>query len=111
MSEIMNNYKQMVRDCKLTTMEVWDKEDEIRDVLYDKGYDLINFVNAPCQYGWFNSIECYSKYAQKLTEQIQKHGFDVILRKNHERRHISYIIFPYNLTHEVREVVDDFEVF
>ena len=107
---IRKNYYHRMKSCTLTTLEVWEKEDEIRDILYDKGYDLVNFCNAPCEHGYFNCIDCYSNVAQKLTEQIRKHGFEVILKRNPNKRSISWIIFPFNLTHEIRSVVEDFEV-
>ena len=109
-STIRKNYNTLVKSCKLNTMERWDKEDEIRDILFEKGYDLVNFTNAPCEYGYFNCIDCYSTIAEKLTEEIRKHGFDVILRKNPHKKSISWIIFPYNLVHEIREVVEEFKV-
>ena len=108
--EIQRNWHQRVQDCSLSTMEIWTLEDEIRDILYEKGYDLINFCNAPCRYGHFNSIDCYTKVAEKLTMEIRKHGFNVILRKNPNKPSISWIIFPYNMVHEIRTVVEEFEV-
>lgn len=107
---IRKNYYHRRKSCTLTTLEVWEKEDEIRDILYDKGYDLVNFCNAPCEHGYFNCIDCYSNVAQKLTEQIREHGFNVILRRDPHKRSISWIIFPFNLTHEIRSVVEEFEV-
>ena len=62
-AEIKREYREMKSSCPLTTMEVWDIEDEIQDILFKKGYDLINFINAPCEYGYFNAIDCYSKIA------------------------------------------------
>lgn len=108
--DIRKNYYQKVKSCKLTTCEIWGIEEEIRDILFEKGYDLVNFCNAPCEHGYFNCIDCYSNVAKKLTEQIRKHGFEVILRRNPNKRSISWIIFPFNLTHEIRAVVEDFEV-
>lgn len=108
--EICKSYNDLMKSCKLTTMEVWRLEGEIQDILSDKGYGLINFCNAPCEHGYFNCIKCYSNVAKKLTEQIRKHGFEVILRRNPNKRSISWIIFPFNLTHEIRDVVEDFEV-
>ena len=107
---IRKNYHDLVRSCKLNNMERWSLEDEIRDILFEKGYDLVNFVNAPCEYGYFNCIDCYSTVAEKLTEEIRKHGFEVILKKNPYKRSISWIIFPYNMVYEIREVVNEFEV-
>lgn len=107
---IRKNYRNMIKSCKLNTWEVWRIEEEISDILYNKGYDLINFCNAPCEHGYFNCIDCYSNVAQKLTEEIRKHGFKVILRRNPNKKSISWIIFPFNLTHEIRSVVEDFEV-
>lgn len=108
--KIRNNYYIRQKECKLGTLERWDIEEEIRDILFDKGYDLINFCNAPCKHGHFNAIDCYSTIAPKLASEIKKHGFEVILRKNPDKRSISWIIFPFNLTHEIRNVVEDFEV-
>ena len=107
---IRKNYYKLQDSCPLTTLEVWDIQDEIKDILFEKGYDLIGYCNAPCQYGYFNAIDCYSTVAPKLAEQIRKNGFNVFLIKNPERRSISWIIFPFNLVHEIREVVEDFEV-
>lgn len=109
-TEIRDNYYKLSKSCKLSTEEVWNIQDEIRDILYEKGYDLVNFCNAPCEHGYFNSIDCYSKIAGKLADEIEKHGFNIIVRKNPEKRSITWIIFPFNLVHEIREVVDDFEV-
>ena len=106
---IRRNYHTLVEKCPLTTMEVWRIQDEIRDILYERGYDLINFCNAPCQYGYFNSIDCYTKVAKQLTEEIRAHGFKVFQIQNPHKKSITWIIFPYNLTHEIREVVEDFK--
>lgn len=109
--EIRDNYYLRQKECKLDTLQIWDIEEEIRDILFKKGYDLINFANAPCEHGYFNAIDCYTTVASKLAGQITSHGFDVILRKNPDKRSISWIIFPFNLVHEIRDVVDDFEDF
>lgn len=107
---IRKNYHELMDSCPLTIMEVWAIQDEIQDILYEKGYDLINFCNAPCQHGHFNAIDCYSKIAPQLAEQIRRNGFNVFLIKNPNKRSISWIIFPFNLVHEIRSVVENFEV-
>jgi len=107
---IRKNYHKLIDSCPLNTMDVWKIQDEISDILYEKGYDLINFCNAPCQHGHFNAIDCYSKIAPKLAEEIRKNGFEVFLIKNPNKRSISWIIFPFNLVVEIRDVVENFEV-
>ena len=106
---IRKNYNMLMEKCPLTTMEVWTIQDEIQDILYEKGYDLINFCNAPCSYGYFNSIDCYTKVAKQLAEEIRAHGFNVFLIQNPHKKSISWIIFPFNLIYEIREVVEDFK--
>ena len=106
---IRKNYNHLIDKSQLSTMEVWTLQDEIKDILYEKGYDLINFCNAPCQYGYFNSIDCYTKVAEQLTEEIRGHGFNVFLIQNPHKKSISWIIFPFNMVHEIREVVEDFK--
>lgn len=107
---IRKNYNQMVKSCKLDTWEIWGIQEEIRDILFEKGYDLVNFSNAPCRYGMFNCIDCYSNVAEKLTQEIKKQGYAVYLVKNQDRPSISWIIFPFNMVHEIRNVVEEFEV-
>lgn len=108
--KIRENYYLRQKNCELDTLQIWDIQDEIRDILYEKGYDLINFCNAPCQHGHFNAIDCYSKIAPKLAEEIRKNDFEVFLIKNPNKKSISWIIFPFNLVHEIRDVVENFEV-
>lgn len=109
-AEIRREYYDMLKSCTLSTWEVWGIQEEIQDILYEKGYDLINFCNAPCRYGRFNAIDCYTKVAKKLADQIQKHGFKILLVKHRDKPSISWIIFPFNMVHELRNVVEDFEV-
>ena len=109
--ELRKEYHQMVSDCKLSKMEVWLVEEEISDILFKKGYDLINFVTAPCPngYGHFNAIDCYTTVADKLVEEIRKHGYKVYPRKNPDKRSITWIIFPYDLIYTIRDCVEEFE--
>ena len=108
--EIQRNWYDLLKACPLSTMEIWDIEHEITDILYDKGYDFVNFNIAPCQYGRFNALSCLTKVVGKLAGQITENGFEVIVVKNPRRPSESWIVFPYNLTHEIRSIVDDFEV-
>ena len=99
-----------VKSCPLSTMEVWDIEAEITDILYDKGYDFVNFTIALCRYGRFNALTCLTRVADKLVSQIKEKGFYVIVATNPNRTSETWIVFPCNLTHEIRPFVDDFEV-
>jgi len=108
--EIRKNYNDIVKSCNLSQMEVWDKQEEITDILFDKGYDFVNFINAPCRWGYFNGLACLTKHADTLVSQIKAAGFDVIPIQNPKRKSETWIVFPYNLTHEIRSIVDDFEV-
>ena len=107
--EIQRNWYDMVKACPLDTMEVWKIEGEITDILYDKGYDFVNFCVAPCRYGRFNAISCLTKYANILSIQIEDCGFNIVLTKNPNRPSETWIIFPYNLTHELRDHVENFK--
>ena len=108
--EIQRAWYDMVKACPLDTMEVWKIEGEITDILYDKGYDFVNFIVAPCQYGRFNALRCLTRVAGRLARQIEDGGFKVIVVKNPRRPSDSWIVMPYNLAHEIRPIVDDFEV-
>lgn len=109
-TEIRKNYHEIMDSCKLNTMEKWVIEEEITDTLYEKGYDLVNVCTAPCEHGYFNALDCYTIIADKLVEQIRNAGFEVIVRKNPNKKSITWIIFPYNLCIELAEHVGDFEV-
>lgn len=109
-AEIRRQYFDKFKACPLNTMEKWLIEEEITDILYEKGYDLVNCGTAHCSHGVFNALHCYSTVAEKLTGEVLKHGFEVILRKNPEKRSESWIIFPFNLLIELRDVVEKFEV-
>ena len=108
--EIQRAWYDMVKACPLTTMEVWAIEGEIQDILYDKGYGFVNFHIAPCRYGRFNSITCLTRVAGKLTSQLKANGYNIIVQKNPNRPSETWIIFPYNLTHDIRSCVETFEV-
>ena len=108
--EIRRNYNNLLKACKLDTMQVWGLEEEITDILFEKGYDFVNFCNAPCRWGYFNALSCLTRVADRLVAQIKDGGFEVILMKNPDRPSESWIVFPYNLTHEIRDIVKGFEV-
>ena len=106
---IRRQYYDKFNSCGLDTMQKWQIEEEITDTLYEKGYDLVNVCTAPCEYGIFNALDCYTTVAEKLAGQIAANGFEIILRKNPQKKSISWIIFPYNLIIELVNVVNDFE--
>lgn len=106
---IRREYFDKFNNCKLSTMEKWQIEEEITDILYEKGYDLVNVGTAPTRYGYFNCLDCYTKVADKLVKEIRKYGFNVMLHQNPNKKSISWIIFPHNLVIELRDYVEDFE--
>ena len=109
-AEIRRNYFDKLNSLNMNQMDMWKVEEEITDTLYEKGYGLVNVCIAPCEYGVFNALDCDTSIAEKLASQIQDNGFEIILRKNPSRKSISWIIFPYNLVIEIKEIVDSFEV-
>jgi len=108
-TEIQRNWYDLFKACPLSTMEIWKIEEEISDILFDKGYGLINFTIAPCRYGKFNAITCETNIANKLSAQIKEAGFKIVLTKNPSYPSETWIILPYNLTHELRTYVESFE--
>ena len=108
---IRREYFDKFNNCKLSTMEKWQIEEEITDILYEKGYDLVNVGTAPTRYGYFNCLDCYTNVAKKLTSEIKKAGFNLILQQNHDKKSISWIIFQQNIVIELRDYIDNFEVY
>ena len=108
---IRREYFDKFNNCKLSTMEKWQIEEEITDILYEKGYDLVNVGTAPTRYGYFNCLDCYTNVAKKLTNEVKKAGFNVILQQKTKKKSISWIIFPHNLVIELRDYIDNFEVY
>lgn len=106
---IRREYFDKFNNCKLSTMEKWQIEEEITDILYEKGYDLVNVGTAPTRYGYFNCLNCYTNVADKLANEVKKAGFDVILFQNPNKKSLSWIVFPHNLVIELRDHVENFE--
>lgn len=109
-TEIQRNWYDLLKECTLSTMDMWKIEEEISDILFDKGYGLINFTIAPCRYGKFNALTCETNIANELSAQIKEAGFKIVLTKNPSYPSETWIILPYNLTVELRDHVGNFKV-
>lgn len=101
-------YSDIIKQCPLNTEQVWDIEFEIRDIIKEKGYGLINFCNYSLiinkEYiGHFNAIDGSSKMIKLLYSQIKSWGYECYYQFNEEKPTMAYIVFPKNLTYEIKE--------
>lgn len=106
--QLEDYYYDLVMNCPVEKGKVWDIECHIRDIVEEKGYDLINFCSFPLfikgrYMGNYNSIKGYSKQIKYLFRQIKGWGYECYYRKNYEKSSESHIIFPKNLIYELED--------
>ena len=108
-AKIRRDYFDKLNSLNMSQMDMWRTEEKITDTLYEKGYGLTNVSMFPCTYGRFNGLDCDSYVADKLANEIRKQGFEIIIRKNPNRKSTTWIIFPFNLIIELENAVEKFE--
>lgn len=96
---------------ELSTVDFWSLEEQLGDILQEKGYGLINFdltynrqgKLAPC-------MAVNTRIAEKLANEIRKHGFSVEIKQHMRKRRFSFIFIKNTYPVELLHVVESFEV-
>ena len=107
--KVNNRYQEYIKNYPLSTLEIWERWDIIRDALEPK-YGLLNFVNMELTIdrvyiGHFNSIVGKRGNVRRLFDKLVEY-YDCFYRFDFNRPSESYIIFPINSTDEIIEVLD-----
>lgn len=91
---------------QLSTWDFWGLEEQVRVILEEKGYGLINFdltynnqnKLAPC-------IEVSTKLAEVLANEIREYGFKVTVKQNENRPLFSFVFMEDHYPVELLEVM------
>lgn len=95
----------------LSTWDFWSLEDELKGILENKGYGLINFdltynnqnQLAPC-------LELSTEKAGLLAREIKKHGFIVSVKRNKDKSYLSFVFIKNHYPVELLPLAESFEV-